>query len=61
MKYRTFYLNIVAQSLCGAATLRDIQNPNGHNPEPPAIADIALSKRFRPSDLLRLILTSKLL
>lgn len=51
-KYRNFHfllgngqtLKQIAQRGCGVFMLRDIQNPDGHNPEQPAPADPALSR-----------------
>lgn len=48
-------MGIAAQSGCGASVLRDIQNPNRHSPELPALTDFVLSKGAgsseAPSDL----------
>lgn len=50
-------MEIAAQSGCGASVLRDIQNPNRHSPELPALTDFVLSKGAGPGDLQRLLLT----
>jgi len=49
------------QGGCGVSILGDIQNPAGHSPEQPAIADPTLNQGIYMDDLQRCLSTSAIL
>lgn len=51
-------MGIIAQSGCATLILRDIQNPNGHNPKLRALADFLLSKWVGLTSMLLLLYNS---